>query len=360
MIYRLVRLNIFLQHIYIPVKNNNGVQETYTRRVQKTGRSTFIISLPKEWVEKTSLKKLDTVKIVTLPFGLLVTTDGHEQGRESVIRLSGNETPDEVVRLFFSKYLDGSDRIRVELSSYLPQAISVLKDRIRRWLVGVEIIGETATELTAQVLPVSDKLPLHTSLERMGEITSHMLVEAMTAFSRNDKALAEDVVRRDDEVDRFYHFITRQLNIAVRDYAKLRNINLSDPSDCISYVLVAKSIERAADHAVTISNITLSTTNNSKPDQRIIKINAKVAELFDTSLASFLYPSTELANKTLSQIAAISSEMNAYLNSQKKYLDLERRLTELVVINSVRRVAEYAADISEAAINLATKDSFSK
>ncbi|MEM4179523.1 MAG: hypothetical protein QXJ55_07615, partial [Candidatus Caldarchaeum sp.] len=104
------------------------MQPTYTRRVQKTGRSTFIISLPKEWVEKTGLKKLDTVKIVTLPSGLLVTADGNEGGRESVIRLGGGETPDEVVRLFFSKYLDGSDRIRVELTAYSPQTISVLKD----------------------------------------------------------------------------------------------------------------------------------------------------------------------------------------------------------------------------------------
>lgn len=336
------------------------MQPAYMRRVQKTGRSTFIISLPKEWVEKAGLKKLDTVKIVTLPSGLLVTTDGDEDGRESVIRLGGSETPDEVVRLFFSKYLDGSDRIRVELTAYSPQTISVLKDRIRRWLVGVEIIGETATELTAQVLPAGDKLPLKTSLERMGEITAHMLEEALAAFSRNDKALAEDVVRRDDEVDRFYHFIVRQLNIAVRDYATLRNLNLSDPSECINYVLVAKSIERAADHAVTISNRTLTTTNTSKPDQRIAKINARVVELFKTSLTSFIYPSIDAANKTLNQIADVSSEMNAYLSSQKKNLDLEQRLTELVVINSLRRVAEYAADISEAAINIATKDLPSK
>ncbi|MEM0349868.1 MAG: phosphate uptake regulator PhoU [Candidatus Caldarchaeum sp.] len=331
------------------------METEYTRRVQKTGRSTFIISLPKDWVEKNGLKKLDTVRVVTLPSGLLITTDTQEQGRETVIRLKGGETPDEVVRLFFSKYLDGCDKIRVELAGYSPQTISVLKDRIRRWLVGVEIVGETATELTAQVLPVSDKLPLRTSLERMGEIASHMLEEAMTAFFRNDKALAEDVVSRDDEVDRFYHFITRQLNIVVRDYAKLRNVNLSDPSDCINYVLVAKNIERAADHAVTISNRTLATTNNTKPDQRIIKINSKVVEIFKASLNSFLYPSIELANKTLSQIAEISSEMNTYISSQKRNLDLERRLSELVVINSVRRVAEYAADICEAAINLATK-----
>ena len=45
-----------------------------TRRVQQTGGSSFIISLPKEWIEKHKIKPKDTLGILSQPDGNLLLT----------------------------------------------------------------------------------------------------------------------------------------------------------------------------------------------------------------------------------------------------------------------------------------------
>ena len=42
-----------------------------TRRVQKTGGSSYIVSLPKEWIEKHGIEQKDTIGILSQPDGNL-------------------------------------------------------------------------------------------------------------------------------------------------------------------------------------------------------------------------------------------------------------------------------------------------
>lgn len=355
MIYSLVAMNIFGFNVYIVEYYSVAVESIYFRRIQKTGRSTYIISLPKEWVEKEGLKKFDRVKIIPYASGLLIVGESGGGLGETVVHVSGNENPDEVVRIFFSKYLDGYDRIRVKFSSYSPLLAGILKDRVRRWLVGVEVIGESTTEILAQVLPISDTLPLASSIERMSTITTYMLSDAMTSVTELDRTLADDVIRRDDEVDRFYHFVTRQLTLAARDYTMLKSLQLSDPSECINYVLAAKSIERAADHAVTIAKRALSADHRKKVGKRISELGEDVVELLKSSVQALLDLNISKANAVLSSIEKVSSAIESFNTTSRKTEEIEERTTNLIVLNSIRRVSEYAGDISEAAINVASR-----
>ncbi|MDW8360702.1 MAG: phosphate uptake regulator PhoU, partial [Candidatus Caldarchaeum sp.] len=276
--------------------------EAYTRRIQKTGKSTYVVSLPKKWVEANKLGKLDPVKLMVVEGMVLVVPEKAREALEAEVKVSEDDSPRNVVRLIFSKYLAGFSRIRVSFSTYSPQTISYLKEVIRRWLVGVEIIEESATELVAQCLPMHDRLPVKTSMERMGGIAANMVRDAVAALASVDTGLAEEVIRRDDEVDRFYHFVIRQLNIAVKDYSTLRSLELSDPSDCISYVLVAKSIERAADHAVSICRNAKTVQQPLPESQTVVNLTGEIVSLFRKSLHSLLNTNLELAGRTLTEV----------------------------------------------------------
>ena len=48
-------------------------------------------------------------------------------------------------------------------------------------------------------------------------------------------------------------YIVRQLKTAMRDPQITQNLGLKSPVDCLGYRLVAKSVERAADHVVLIA-----------------------------------------------------------------------------------------------------------
>jgi phosphate transport system protein len=81
---------------------------------------------------------------------------------------------------------------------------------------------------------------------RMGEIAIAMLKDALDAFVRRDEALARSVLLRDDQVDELKDQVFRELITYM----------ISDPSTikrAIDLILIARNIERIADHATNIA-----------------------------------------------------------------------------------------------------------
>ncbi|MEM4334272.1 MAG: phosphate uptake regulator PhoU [Candidatus Caldarchaeum sp.] len=325
--------------------------EVYTRRIQRTGRSTYVVSLPKQWVEANKLSRFDQLKLTVIGGGVLIAPDRPRDVAQAEIMAAEENTPLDVVRLIFSKYLAGYSRIKVVFPSYAPATISYLKEVIRRWLVGVEIVEESARELVAQCIPMHDSLPVKTSVERMAGITANMVKDAVSAFTNGDLGLAEEVIKRDDEVDRFYHFVVRQLNIAVKDYTTLRSLELNDPSECIVYALVAKNIERAADHAVSICKHTVSLKSYQLEGHDFSDLAEEITNVFKRSLQSLLNSDLRLASKTLEMAAEGVLKLEALARRpHNSWVETHY----LLVLGSLRRILEYAEDIAEAAVNVSS------
>src|SRR3989441_12310864 len=102
--------------------------------------------------------------------------------------------------------------------------------------------------MTTQCLSGYADLPLKKALERMSIVVSGMVKDAVAALRAGDDGLAGEGVARDDEGDRFYHFILRQLNLAVRDRSIIEDIGLTSAGDCLGYRLSGKRVERGGDH----------------------------------------------------------------------------------------------------------------
>ena len=80
----------------------------------------------------------------------------------------------------------------------------------------------------------------------MAKAAQGMLKDSLNAFVNNDVQLAKEVCQRDDEVD--------QLNVQI--FRELLTYMLQDPSSvqrAVDLILVAKSLERIADHSTNIA-----------------------------------------------------------------------------------------------------------
>ena len=80
-----------------------------TRKLQFTGGSTYIISLPKRWVDQNQLKKGSVIKLREEEGGLLsiIPSDTEIQQRpeEASIRVAAKDAPDAIIRKTVSAYL---------------------------------------------------------------------------------------------------------------------------------------------------------------------------------------------------------------------------------------------------------------
>ena len=80
--------------------------------------------------------------------------------------------------------------------------------------------------------------------------------DAMASLDEHNHELARTIIKSDDEVDRF-EYILRNLVIATRNERIAQQIGLRDRSDCLSYRVAVRSIERVADHAPGIADKSL-------------------------------------------------------------------------------------------------------
>jgi len=110
----------------------------------------------------------------------------------------------------------------------------------------LERIGDQAVNNCEYVQTLSGPpaRPL-SDIRKMSELTLAMVRDALTAFDQEDIEMAESVLKNDDDVDQLYNQTFSDL--------------LADPTDdadrlsrSMNLILVARSLERIADHATNI------------------------------------------------------------------------------------------------------------
>jgi phosphate uptake regulator len=333
-----------------------------TRKVQLTGGATYIISLPKQWAQGAGLRPGSELQL--LPQDqyslLLYTSTSPEAAPLSESRLVvAPETPTEdIVRDFITQYLAGFDIIHVDLEHIRVDQRVPLKEAIRHLLIGIEVVTETAREITVQCFLGQANLPLLSALERMGSLVRSLQKDAVTALLEGDHRLAEEVVQRDAEVDRFYFYIIRQLTSAIGRSDRIQKIGLSSPRACLSYRLAVKSIERAGDHATRIADIARVTTPVPKSNvaNSLLKMHNLADSVFKDALQALHTLDVPLAHGTIRRIPEVRHlEERSIRELLGGEYPVETVLNLRLALESFRRISEYGSDIAETSLNLSVE-----
>jgi phosphate uptake regulator len=269
------------------------------------------------------------------------------------IGISAKEGPETLKRKIVATYLAGYSTINLTVNSGRIGAPlrEAVRDLVRRSLIGTEIIADSSDEITLQVLMSLPELSVQTALRRMHLIATSMHKDAITALTEGNKDLAREVVRSDDEVDRFGLYISRNLVAALRDRQVLKEMSLRDGPDALSYRIAAKSVERIADHAARIAEKSLEIPAVSADLQAKIRTMSELAlSVLNDSVQALLESDYELADKTIERSGTIYSLEHAPLLLVQKN-NLPHAYAMGLIIEDIRRTAEYANDIAETAIN---------
>jgi phosphate uptake regulator len=341
------------------------MSELELRKLQMTGGASYTVSLPKDWIKEQHLKVGDVVAIMPRPDSSLTIVPhqkvslAKEKGSEVVLNPSENQDKEQLLRTFIAQYLAGYEVIRIIFSPKVkPDLRTYLKEQARRMFVGAEIIEESKDDLIVQCLSTYGDLPAPKVISRMSLIAKLMLRDAVEALKTRDKALAEEVIRRDEEVDRFYLFLIRQLTMAVLSRNIIQQIGLSDPRDCLVFRVISKSLERIADHASTMAR--LSTSIDEPLPTRILEEFTKVSNLsnsvLEDSLKALAKSDGEAANTSI--VTAKRIEREAENLTDKLYgfsLNQKTMVAVRLALESAKRISEYSEDIAEMAINVTAR-----
>ncbi len=328
------------------------------RKVQLTGRSSYIISLPKKWVEEMSIRPGDRMSFVRQGNSSIVLVPSSEpkfEGRgEFTVQISPRENTNSIVRRIISLYLVGSSVISVRAGSgrISSSQREMIKDVAKRKLIGAEIVGESSQEVLLQVLLSYPELSVANALRRMASMAMSMHRDAILALEELDHDLCDQIISMDDEVDRFNLYIIRQLKFAVQNQRLINEIGLETPRDCLGYRLITNNIEGTADHAVEIAENIL--TMHDRPERQVLeKIkarSARVCSVFEDSVKAIFKKDYELADEVVERArntARSQADMAEFITKYGKRDAPSLRL----IMDSLRRTAECGGNIGEVVLN---------
>jgi phosphate uptake regulator len=329
-----------------------------TRKIQFTGGSTYIISLPKNWIAQNQLKKGSFIRLHEEEGGSLMivppSTKLKKKLDEATIMVRVEDDTEMINRKIVSAYLSGYNSIHVKSDK---QQLSSrqrhdMKAFVRRMLVGTEIVTDTSAQLILQVLLSYPELTIQSALRRMSIITTSMHKDAILGLNANDNLLLKDVMTTDNEVDRFNLYVIRQLRTAIQNPRISKEIGLAKGMDTLGYRLVTKSVERTADHAVQIAENVLAFKHkvNCGVSEKIEKMSAAAIKMFDTAMESLFRQDYNTAEAIIESIKDVGTLEKEAVESAQMVIEDFANLR--LIIESIRRTAEYSCDIAEIVLNL--------
>lgn len=125
-------------------------------------------------------------------------------------------------------------------------------------LVGdLERIADHCSDISQYTLRLMEReyVPMTESFKEMLKVMRSMVYDSITAISENDAELARRVIATDDNVDELFHTLRQELT-------ELMQRNPQNVPQYVDYLMIAKYVERIADHSTNIAEWVLYIVKN--------------------------------------------------------------------------------------------------
>jgi phosphate uptake regulator len=325
------------------------------RKVQLTGGSSFVITLPKDWVEAQKIKKNDPLGLIVQPDGTLLVTQDITEGqyqKEKTFDISDIQEPTYLFRLLVGSYIAGFTVIRITSTARILASVRLVVRDFTQMAIGPEVVEETDNLIVLRDLLNPAEMPFDNTLKRMFVIVKNMHLDAVNALETRNSELASEVIARDKDVDRLHWLIGRQTNIILKNASLGRKMGVSTRKVVNSYV-ISRIIERIGDHAVRMmENAQKITTFSIDPKilSAIGKADTLALSIFDKSIVSFFKGDLKGSNRNIDEVRKLEGLCEG-INTLSMNKDPMVAVSLRYITESIRRSGEYAADISESVIN---------
>jgi len=315
----------------------------------------YVVTLPKDWIKSLKVKKNDPLGLLMQSDGtLLVTTKMTQDKTHRIKEFEVNDTTNQtyLLRRLIGAYISGYTSIKIKSSKRMPPPMRVIIRKFTQTTIGQEIVEETDTTITLKDLLNPTEMPFDKTIRRMHIIVKSMHEDAMRALEENDRKLAEDVISRDNDVDRLHWLVARQHNIILRNVSLAEKMDITIEMSSICF-LISRIIERIGDHVVRIAQNILNLVDD-KLNKEIVESIHSASELsldiFNKSIGAFFRRDIKASNENIDSVSRLESlceEINTLALQQIGVTAISIGY----IVESIRRVGEYAEDISEIVIN---------
>jgi phosphate uptake regulator len=283
-----------------------------TRRVQRTGSSSLSVTLPKSWTDSMNLETGDVLRFRDLgagrleisPANLEVPTDRQQR----LLRIDASGTPPNLLaRLLIGGYITGQDQVIVtSRSAITPEQLREIR-RTADHVLGMTIVSHEPAAIEVQNFIDPGRFPLPRLLSQVVRLLRAEVEVCRSVLQGGDRATLDQLEVWEDEIDRFYLLMVRQLLLSSDDFRVAREIGVESHHYQMGYRLLAKVLELTADLLAGVGKeltANLSGLRKLKAPIReeLVGLLEQFDSVLDRSMNAFATLSVVDANATLNDI----------------------------------------------------------
>jgi len=327
--------------------------ETESRKVQRLGYSSLGVSLPKDWARGSGVEPGTTILLIREDDGSLRIRTGEAKPpaastAECVLDADTCSKPGTLRRLLVAAYVVGRNSIRVKSRQGLtPEHVRETHDATRS-LTGLTVVNQGPKFILLENFAEPTRFPVDGLLRRLHFLTtrmSHLCLQPLRGHGVHEVA---EVHRLEDEADRLYWLVTRQLLLAARDRTVAAKIGLTEPRHMLGDRVVAIAMETIADLWDEVARGVESLENAGfRPSaafaEIVQRLDSSLATLAEATMTSFFSASLGEANGALDLAPSVGAQVDALrvqAPSQKCNRGLDVCTACLLVVEVVRPIGQ--------------------
>ncbi|MGM0509539.1 MAG: PhoU domain-containing protein [Thermoplasmatota archaeon] len=328
-----------------------------TRKVQRTGKSTFIISLPKPWVNKIGINVGDIVGLIPLSDGtILIDPIIDNKQRPSVkqytIKMEDEDT-DKLSRRVIGSYLAGYDKIKIEPKEKFTGRMIRATRRLRKNMIGLEVISENDGSIVMKDFLDSSDFSINKGVKRMYSVTYNMFLKVRDSFGQKDTTSLENLIEKDEEVDKLHWMICKQYNKLLDDVYFAEKMGM-EPKEALGFLLTSNHLERIADHVAKIAHnaIELRDEDEIPISKDVLSTADEVIELFNLSIDGLFRRNFEMVDEVMKRSDDLEHRIDEIKHELVSIVEDQNILVSIAyIVDSLFRILSYSKDIAEVAID---------
>ena len=316
------------------------------RKVQQTPTGTFFVCLPRDWAKGNSLKKGSLINLEVTADGKLLVDSKYDV--EPQPKVASLEVGPFLSREIVGRYLLGYDIIRIEAKDRIDSNVRNLVKTTANSLAGLMIVEETTSMISLQCLMQQPFTSPEKILQRNHASATRMIRDVVCAFVAGDLELANNVVERDVENNKFYFLLVRILRTILQNPRLSEKLGIT-PIECLDYRLAASHVEGVGDACVQIASntITLDGVKLSEELRKLLlELQSISCEANEEALKSFVCKDISLAEDVRSLRRKIDSVYSS-IEDVAKSSSVDLMPQTLATASFLRQIYERSVDMAD-------------
>jgi len=341
------------------------------RRVQSTGRGSFIISLPKEWVQDIGLKKGSEIafnvqadtSLTLIPRKIRERLDdGESKSKEYYINVDPKQPLQYALRMIQALYVISADVIRIHFRSeeHATKCKAEIKSFVRETFLGAEVIDETPDEVTIQILIKHSEFPIEKAVRRMAIVALSANKDAISSLKTRNLEQFQNIVNARNDANRLGLYVVRQLKFGI-EHNMYRELEFRTPKEFLLYRIIVNDIKNIAENAFNIAN-NLATFQKLIDDQQlfikepvdeevfsqVLNFNSVAHQLFEDATKALFKRDYNYAEGIITKrgsLVTLENDLIRLMSSKK--LDPNISAILRLMLDSSRRILDYAQNTAE-------------